>query len=94
MSAGFLLEGDTLRKDPDQRVQASIAAVFSAFREAGRARQAAVLLGDRDISVPVRDHSSGALLWLPASCSRTLRILKNPAMGGAYAYGLRRGAQT
>ena len=91
VAAGFVREGDTIRKDPDQRVQASIAAVFSAFREAGTARQAAVVLRDRDISVPVRDHSSGALLWRPASYSRTLRILKNPAMGGAYAYGLRRG---
>ena len=27
------------------------------------ARQAAVVLRDRDICVPVRDHSSGALLW-------------------------------
>ena len=91
VAAGFVREGDTIRKDPDQRVQASIAAVFSAFREAGTARQAAVVLRDRDISLPVRDHSSGALLWRAASYGRTLRILKNPAMGGAYAYGLRRG---
>ena len=91
VAAGFVREGDTIRKDPDQRVQASIAAVFTAFREAGTARQAAVVLRDRDINLPVRDHSSGALLWRAASYSRTLRILKNPAMGGAYAYGLRRG---
>ena len=91
VAAGFVREGDTIRKDPDQRVQASIGAVFTAFREAGTARQGAVVLRDRDISLPVRDHSSGALLWRAASYSRTLRILKNPAMGGAYAYGLRRG---
>ena len=91
VAAGFLREGDTIRKDPDQRVQASIAAVFAAFREAGTARQAAARLRDRDVSLPVRDHAGGALLWRPASYSRTLRILKNPAMGGAYAYGLRRG---
>ena len=36
VGAGFVREGDTIRKDPDQRVQASIAAVFSAFREVVR----------------------------------------------------------
>ena len=91
VAAGFVREGDTIRKDPDQRVQASVAAVFAAFREAGTARQAAARLRDRDIGLPVRDHSSGEVLWRPASCSRTLRIPGNPAMGGACAYGLRRG---
>ena len=91
VAGGFVREGDGIRKDPDQRVQASIIAVFRAFREAGTARQAAALLRDREISLPLRDHSSGALEWRPASYDRTLRVLKNPAMGGAYAYGLRRG---
>ena len=47
VAAGFVRKGDTLRKDPGQRVQASIAAVFTTFREAGTARQAAARLRDR-----------------------------------------------
>ena len=37
------------------------------------------------MALPVRDHSEGVTRWKPASYSRVLRALKNPAMGGAYA---------
>ncbi len=85
VAAGLVRSGETIRKDPDQRVQGALLAVFRTFREAGTARQAAALLRDRDIELPVRDHSAGLTRWQPASYSRTLRVLKNPAMGGAYA---------
>ena len=91
VAAGFVREGDTLRKDPDQRVQTAILEVFRMFRESGTARQAAARLRDKDVELPMRNHSSGTIEWRPASYERVLRILRNPAMGGAYAYGFRRG---
>jgi DNA invertase Pin-like site-specific DNA recombinase/predicted DNA-binding transcriptional regulator AlpA len=91
VAAGFVRSGESIRKDPDQRVQSAVLAVFAAFRETGTARQAAALLRERGIELPVRDHSEEVLLWKPAEYSRTLRILQNPAMGGAYAYNFRRG---
>ena len=91
VAAGFVREGDTIRKDPDQRVQTAILEVFRIFRETGTARQAAARLRDMDVELPVRNHSSGTIEWRPASYQRVLRTLQNPAMGGAYAYGFRRG---
>ena len=63
-AAGFVREADTIRKDPGQCVQESIAAVFTAFREAGTARQGGVLLRDREFSLPV-----GVSLITPAVSS-------------------------
>ncbi len=91
VAAGFVREGDRIRKNPDQRVQAAILEVFRMFREAGSGRQTAARLRDMDMELPVRNHSSGTIEWQPASYERVLRILGNPAMGGAYAYGFRRG---
>ena len=91
VAAGFVREGDTIRKDPDQHLQTAILEVFRIFRETGTARQAAARLRDMDVELPVRNHSSGMIEWQPASYERVLRILGNPAMGGAYAYGFRRG---
>ena len=91
VAAGLVREGDRIRKDPDQRVQSAILEVFRMFREAGSGRQTAARLRDMDMELPVRNHSSGTIEWQPASYERVLRILGNPAMGGAYAYGFRRG---
>ena len=41
---GFVRDGDGIRKDPDQRVQAAIRTVISRFREAGSARQVTALM--------------------------------------------------
>ena len=91
VAAAFERSGETIRKHPDQRVRGATEAVFATFREAGSARQAAALLRERGVELPVRDHSAGVILWKPASYERVLRVLKNPAMGGAYAYRFLRG---
>ncbi len=88
---GFVRDGSTLRKDPDARVQAAIATVFARFRQAGSARQATMLLREAGEDVPSRRHPGAALEWGPARYERVYRILTNPAMGGAYAYGFKRG---
>ncbi len=67
VAAGFVRSGETVRKDPDQRVQGAIEAVFGTFREAGTARQAAALLRERGIELPVREHCEGVIRWQPAS---------------------------
>ena len=89
---GFVREGSTLRKDPDTRVQAAIATVFARFRQAGSARQATILLCEAGEDIPNRRQPGAPVEWCPASYGRVSRILTSPTMGGAYAYGLRRGA--
>ena len=77
VAAGFVRRGETIRKDPGQRVQGAIEEVFRTFREAGTARQAAALLRDREIALPVRDHSEGrrwrAADWEPAAVAPKAR---------------------
>ena len=83
VAAGFVRSGETIRKNPDQRVQGAMLEVFRTFREAGTARQCGAVLRDRGMELPVRDHSEGMVRWKPVSYERVLRVLKNPAMGGA-----------
>ena len=90
-SIGFVRDGDGIRKDPDQRVQAAILTVFARFREAGSARQATALIREAGEPLPFRSHPDAQVAWGPATYDRVLRILKHPAMGGSYAYGFRRG---
>ncbi len=93
VAAAFERRGETIHKHPDQRVRGAIVAVFAAFHEAGTARPAAVLLREREIELPVRNPSTGEILWRPATYARVLRVLKNLAMGGAYACHFLRGRE-
>ena len=89
---GFVREGNGLRRDPDLRVQAALAAVFARFREGGSGLQATHLLREAGVQLPSRAHGADGLTWREAAYSRVMDILKNPAMGGAYAYGKSRHA--
>ena len=88
--AGFVLEGETLLKDPDRQVQKTVERVFSGFLEAGTARTAAQLLSESGVRLPVRHN--GQMSWQDADYSRVRSILKNPMMAGIYAWGRRPGA--
>ena len=88
---GFVRDGETLRKDPDARIQAAIATVFARFRQAGSARQATMLLHEAGEDIPRRQQPGALVEWGPARYEQVNRILTNPAMGGAYAYGFKRG---
>ena len=89
---GFVREGNGLRKDPDLRVQTALEAVFARFREGGSGLQATHLLREAGVQLPSRPHGADGLTWREAAYSRVMDIVKNPAMGGAYAYGKSRHA--
>jgi len=84
---GFVREGNSLRKDPDLRVQAAIEEVFTRFREGGSGLQATILLREAGVDLPSRPPGADEVHWHEATYSRVMQILRNPAMGGAYAYG-------
>ena len=88
---GFVRDGETLRKDPDARIQAAIATVFARFRQAGSARQATMLLQEAGEDIPRRQQPGALVEWGSARYEQVNRILTSPAMGGAYAYGFKRG---
>ncbi len=89
---GFVREGNGIRKDPDLWVQAAVEAVFTRFREGGSGLQATHLLREAGARLPSRPHGADAAVWRDATYSRVMEILRNPAMGGAYAYGKARAA--
>ena len=84
---GFVREGNGIRKDPNLRVQAAVEAVFARFREGGSALQATHLLREAGVQLPSRPHGADVAVWRDATYSRVKDILRNPAMGGAYAHG-------
>ena len=89
---GFVREGSGIRKDPDLRVQAAVEAVFARFREGGSGLQATHLLREAGVQLPSRPHGSDTVTWRDATYSRVMDILRNPATGGAYAFGKARSA--
>ena len=88
---GFVRNGDGIRKDPDERVQAAILTVISRFREAGTARQATALMRGTGEEFPTRSDAAAPVAWGLATHNRVPRVLKHPATGGGYGYGFRRG---
>ena len=89
---GFVREGNGIRKDPDLRIQAAIEAVFARFHEGGSGLQATHLLREAGVQLPSCPHSVRDVVWRDAAYSRVMEILRNPMMGGAYAYGKTRSA--
>ena len=88
--AGYVVDGKTLRKDPDEHVREGIALVFAKFRELGTARKVAQALRATGVQLPSRRQGERGQQWRKATYSRVWNILRNPAMGGAYAWGRKR----
>ncbi len=84
---GYVRDGPTLRKDPDQHVQEATALIFRKFRELGTARQVLLALRAEGVKLPARPRHGGGLEWHEATYSRVNAVLRNPAMGGAYVWG-------
>lgn len=84
---GFV-KGDerVLEKDPDQRIRGAIELVFAKFFELGSARQTLLWFMEHNLMVPTR-YIHGDVRWRRPSYCNIYSILKNPAYGGAYAYG-------
>ena len=87
VAAGYVLDGAQLRKDPDEHVQEAIGQVFAKFRELGTARQVARALRAEGVKLPSRHLDERGLEWHRATYSRVWNVLRNPVMGGAYAWG-------
>ena len=85
--AGYVVDGQQLRKDPDEHVREAIELVFAKFRELGTARQVAKMLRKDGLKLPARHTDERGLEWRECTYSRALNILRQPAMGGAYAWG-------
>lgn len=75
---------------PDEQVQARLGFVFRKFSELQSAKAVMRELQRHDLSLPVRPLRGPApheIEWMPATSSRVLHILHNPAYAGAYVYG-------
>jgi len=92
--AGFPLEGDRPVRDPNRQVRHAIGEVFARFREQGSARRVTAGLLEEGVRLPVQEGArlpvrapGRGIEWDDAACGRAIGILRNPMMGGAYAYG-------
>jgi DNA invertase Pin-like site-specific DNA recombinase len=80
----------TVVLNPDEEVQARLRLVFEKFEELGSAHAVLRYLHRATLPLPTRPLRGPApheVLWQPASVSRVLAILHNPAYAGAYVYG-------
>jgi Recombinase/Recombinase zinc beta ribbon domain len=77
---------------PDAEIQARLRLVFQKFDDLGSAHAVMRYLQRQGLPLPTRPLRGPAphdVVWQPASTSRVLDILQNPAYAGAYVYGRR-----
>jgi DNA invertase Pin-like site-specific DNA recombinase len=77
---------------PDEEIQARLRLVFQKFEALGSAHAVMRYLQRQALPLPTRPLVGPAphdVVWQPASTSRVLDILHNPAYAGAYVYGRR-----
>ncbi len=89
ISAGYVKSADdTLRIDPDRRVQQAIKLVFNKFRELGSIRQTHSWFIDNQLEMPIATYKNEHRLeWKLPSVNVMGNLLKNPIYAGSYAYG-------
>ena len=73
-------------KTPDREVQDRLRLVFQAMLEKRTAPKVVRLLKDQELRIPRRDHF-GEIQWRNPTTTQIIRILRNPAYAGAFAYG-------
>lgn len=86
------LEDGRVVKDPDERIQHTIALVFARFALLGTCQKVLRSLRNDGIFLPrlqVAGPRAGELLWKPPAVAALYGILHNPAYAGAFAYGRR-----
>jgi DNA invertase Pin-like site-specific DNA recombinase/uncharacterized protein YndB with AHSA1/START domain len=76
--------------DPDAEVRGAIQLLFSTFRDTGSAYAVVQPFASQGLRFPKRAYGGvwkGQLVWGRLSEGRVLRVLKNPAYAGVYAFG-------
>lgn len=78
-----------IEKDADRRVQQAIQLVFTKMTELGSVRQVLLWFRQEKISLPAfpRDPGEPTMVWKVPIYNTLLKMLTNPAYGGAYAFG-------
>ena len=92
VAPGYLcIDGKSLVKDPNGRVQEAIALVFAKFRELWSVRQVFKWFHEEGIELPVNKsiHGKVQLVWQLPTYYAVKYILQNPVYAGAYVYGQR-----
>ena len=84
---GYVYDADgQVALDPDQEVQAAVAAVFSTFEATGTG--CGVVKAFRDRRFPTHGQSwTGEVTWMRLRQSQARAILRNPTYAGAYVSG-------
>lgn len=87
LAEGYVLgEGGVLEKDPDERVQRTMALLFEKFQELGSARQMFLWFRQEGIKIP-RRIGKAPIEFVAATPWLITRFLKDPVYAGAYAFG-------
>jgi DNA invertase Pin-like site-specific DNA recombinase len=92
VAPGYLcVDGKSLVKDPNVRVQEAIALVFEKFRELWSVRQVFKWFHEEGIELPVNKsvHGKTQLVWQLPTYEAVKYILKSPVYAGAYVHGQR-----
>jgi DNA invertase Pin-like site-specific DNA recombinase len=78
-----------IEKTPDRQVQEAIRGVFLNFERLGTLRQVLLWYHQEKITLPLVRMRDGveSLVWQLPNYQQLLRLLKNPAYAGAFAYG-------
>jgi Recombinase len=82
--------GGEITLHPDEQVQKRLEFVFRKFTELHGAKAVMRELRRHNLPLPVRPLRGPApheIAWVPATSSRVLQVLHNPAYAGAYVYG-------
>lgn len=92
VAVGFLkVRHDRIEKDPDRRVQDSIALVFRKFAELQSIRQVLLWFREEQVVVPavVQGHGKQTTEWKAPVYYTFHHVLTNPVYAGAYVFGRR-----
>ncbi len=79
-------------KDPNERIQRTVALVFARFAELGSVPKVLRRFRDDGLLLPryqTAGPRTGELLWKAPTAAALYAILRNPAYAGAFAYGRR-----
>ena len=92
LAVGYIkTSDDKIEKDPNKKIQMTIAQVFSKFAETRSVRQAFLWFIQEEISFPCVSYGrfGKEITWKPPVYGTIMGVLKNPIYAGAYVHGRR-----